>query len=188
MCVSWIPCKRDRFLWVNFLRPQKIHRPQQDLNPRTLDLEAITLPQDHNKVDGLMEDMYIFLMFHFSPFSSSTTFQSSPNTCNFLSLSDHCIKSNSSFHVFIYRPKERFLMYPCWCEIQQGKAVLTLAGVELTITGNCWQRQNPTVSVATNWIPIHRYKWELVLELHCLFVLAQLISRYPILPNVFLHL
>ena len=30
-----------------FLRPEKIHRPQQDLNPRTLDLEASTLHRDH---------------------------------------------------------------------------------------------------------------------------------------------
>ena len=30
-----------------FLRPEKIHRPLRGLNPRTLDLEAITLPRDH---------------------------------------------------------------------------------------------------------------------------------------------
>ena len=30
-----------------FLRPEKIHRPQPDMNPRTLDLEASTLPRDH---------------------------------------------------------------------------------------------------------------------------------------------
>ena len=30
-----------------FLRPEKIHRPQSGLNPRTLDLEASTLPRDH---------------------------------------------------------------------------------------------------------------------------------------------
>ena len=27
-----------------FLRPEKVHRPQPDLNPRTSDLEASTLP------------------------------------------------------------------------------------------------------------------------------------------------
>ena len=30
-----------------FLRPKKTHRPQTDLNPRTLDLEASTLLRDH---------------------------------------------------------------------------------------------------------------------------------------------
>ena len=30
-----------------FLHPEKIHRPQSGLNPRTLDLEASKLPQDH---------------------------------------------------------------------------------------------------------------------------------------------
>ena len=30
-----------------FLRPEKIHRSQPDLNQRTLDLEASTLPRDH---------------------------------------------------------------------------------------------------------------------------------------------
>ena len=34
-------------LCLEFLRPEKVHRPQQDLNPRTLDLEASTLPRDH---------------------------------------------------------------------------------------------------------------------------------------------
>ena len=28
-------------------RPEKIHRPQPGLNPRTIDLEATTLPRDH---------------------------------------------------------------------------------------------------------------------------------------------
>ena len=32
---------------LGFLRPEKIHRPQPDLNPRTLDLEASRLPRDH---------------------------------------------------------------------------------------------------------------------------------------------
>ena len=27
--------------------PEKIHQPQLDLNPRTMGLEASTLPQDH---------------------------------------------------------------------------------------------------------------------------------------------
>ena len=30
-----------------FLRHENINRPQPDLNPRTLDLEASTLPPDH---------------------------------------------------------------------------------------------------------------------------------------------
>ena len=30
-----------------FLHPEKIHRPQPGLNPRTLDLEASTVPRDH---------------------------------------------------------------------------------------------------------------------------------------------
>ena len=30
-----------------FLRREKIHRAQSDMNPRTLDLEANTLPRDH---------------------------------------------------------------------------------------------------------------------------------------------
>ena len=30
-----------------FLRPEKIHRLQADLNPRTLDFEASTLSRDH---------------------------------------------------------------------------------------------------------------------------------------------
>ena len=30
-----------------FLRPEKIHRSQPGLNPRTLDPEASTLPRDH---------------------------------------------------------------------------------------------------------------------------------------------
>ena len=34
-------------LCSEFLRPEKIHQPQPGLNPRTLDLEAITLPRDH---------------------------------------------------------------------------------------------------------------------------------------------
>ena len=34
-------------LCSGFLRPEKIHRPQSGLNPRTLDLEAITLPRDY---------------------------------------------------------------------------------------------------------------------------------------------
>ena len=34
-------------LCSGFLRPEKIHRPQPGLNPRTLDLEASTLPRDH---------------------------------------------------------------------------------------------------------------------------------------------
>ena len=34
-------------LGSEFLRPEKIHRPQPDLNLRTLDLEANTLPRDH---------------------------------------------------------------------------------------------------------------------------------------------
>ena len=36
------------------LRPEKIHRPQLDLNPRTLDLEASTLPRDHRGRLGSM--------------------------------------------------------------------------------------------------------------------------------------
>ena len=34
-------------LCSGFLRPEKIHRPQPDLSPRTVDLEASTLPRDH---------------------------------------------------------------------------------------------------------------------------------------------
>ena len=34
-------------LCLGFLRPEKIHRSQSGLNPRTLGLEAITLPLDH---------------------------------------------------------------------------------------------------------------------------------------------
>ena len=34
-------------LCSGFLRPETIHRPQSGLNPRTLDLEARTLPRDH---------------------------------------------------------------------------------------------------------------------------------------------
>ena len=34
-------------LCSGFLRPEKIYRPQRDLNPRTLGLEASTLPRDH---------------------------------------------------------------------------------------------------------------------------------------------
>ena len=34
-------------LCSGFLCPEKIHRPQPVLNPRTLDLEASTLPRDH---------------------------------------------------------------------------------------------------------------------------------------------
>ena len=34
-------------LCSGFLRPEKIHRPPPDLNPRTLDLETSTLPRDH---------------------------------------------------------------------------------------------------------------------------------------------
>ena len=34
-------------LCSGFLRPEKIHRPQLDLNPQTLDLEASTLTRDH---------------------------------------------------------------------------------------------------------------------------------------------
>jgi hypothetical protein len=32
-------------LYSGFLRPEKIQRPQSDLNPQTLDLEASTLPE-----------------------------------------------------------------------------------------------------------------------------------------------
>ena len=34
-------------LCSGFLCPEKIHRPQPGLNPRTLDLEVSTLPRDH---------------------------------------------------------------------------------------------------------------------------------------------
>ena len=34
-------------LCSGFLHPEKIHRPQPGLNPRTLDLEAKTLPRNH---------------------------------------------------------------------------------------------------------------------------------------------
>ena len=34
-------------LCSGFTRPEKIHRPQPDVNPRTSDLEASTLPRDH---------------------------------------------------------------------------------------------------------------------------------------------
>ena len=34
-------------LCSGFLRPEKIHRTQPDLNPRTLDLETSTLSRDH---------------------------------------------------------------------------------------------------------------------------------------------
>ena len=34
-------------LVLRIFTPEKIHRPQPDFNPRTLDLEAITLPRDH---------------------------------------------------------------------------------------------------------------------------------------------
>ena len=34
-------------LCSGFLRPEKNHRTQPGLNPRTLDLEANTLPRDH---------------------------------------------------------------------------------------------------------------------------------------------
>ena len=34
-------------MWSGFLRPEKSYRPQPGLNPRTLDLEASTVPQDH---------------------------------------------------------------------------------------------------------------------------------------------
>ena len=34
-------------LYPGYLRPEKSHRPQPDLNLRTLDLEASMLPQDH---------------------------------------------------------------------------------------------------------------------------------------------
>ena len=34
-------------LCSGFLRPEKIRQPQSGLNPRTLDLEASTLPRDH---------------------------------------------------------------------------------------------------------------------------------------------
>ena len=33
------------YLCSGFLRPEKIHRPQSGLNPRTLNLEASTLPK-----------------------------------------------------------------------------------------------------------------------------------------------
>ena len=36
-----------RILCLGFLRPEKMNRPQAGLNPRTLDLEASTLPRDH---------------------------------------------------------------------------------------------------------------------------------------------
>ena len=35
------------FISSGFLRPEKIHPPQVGLNPRTVDLEASTLPRDH---------------------------------------------------------------------------------------------------------------------------------------------
>ena len=38
---------RPEDLGSEFLRPEKIHRPQPGLNPRTLDFEASTLPRDH---------------------------------------------------------------------------------------------------------------------------------------------
>ena len=37
--------------------PEKIHRPQPDLNPRTLDLEASTLPRDHRGRPGEQSSM-----------------------------------------------------------------------------------------------------------------------------------
>ena len=41
-----------------FLRPEKIHRPQLGLNPRTLDLEASTLPRDHrNRLGDVLLDI-----------------------------------------------------------------------------------------------------------------------------------
>ena len=40
-------------LCSGFLRPEKIHRPQSDFNPGTLDLEESTLPRDHRGRLGL---------------------------------------------------------------------------------------------------------------------------------------
>ena len=34
-------------MWSELFGPEKIHRPQPGLNPRTLDIEASTLPRDH---------------------------------------------------------------------------------------------------------------------------------------------
>ena len=44
---SGSPAPLPEDLCSGFLRPEKIHRPQSGLNPRTLDLEASTLPRDH---------------------------------------------------------------------------------------------------------------------------------------------
>ena len=35
-------------LCSGFLRPEKMHQPQSDMNPRTLDLELCILPRDHH--------------------------------------------------------------------------------------------------------------------------------------------
>ena len=42
-------------LCSRFLRVEKTHRPQPDLNPRILDLEANTLPRDHGGRPTLSE-------------------------------------------------------------------------------------------------------------------------------------
>ena len=63
---NWVDSAQDRNYWralvnaaLNLRFPQamelvrKTHRPQPGLNPRTLNLEAITLPRDHRGRGGL---------------------------------------------------------------------------------------------------------------------------------------
>ena len=59
-----------------FLCPEKIHRPQPRLNPRTLDLEASTLPGDHRGRQG------IFLKFRWIFYASCSYSYFKHSICN----------------------------------------------------------------------------------------------------------
>ena len=51
-------------LCSEFLRPEKIHRPQPGLNLQTLDLKTSMLPRDHHFKLNLITSLQVFLSYH----------------------------------------------------------------------------------------------------------------------------
>ena len=100
-------------LCTGILRPEKIHRPQPDLNPQTLDLGTSTLPRDHR---GRLGDLY-------SWYSSSLQLILHPP---FLPVSHACFTSLW---------EDTTSLEPSWARAPQGEAnnkhVFPPAGISL---------------------------------------------------------
>ena len=78
-------------LCSGFLRPEKTHRPQPGLNPRTLDLVASTLPRDHRGRQAVYLIIIIIIIIIIGMIILIITINNNYNICTILYHIDYFI-------------------------------------------------------------------------------------------------